>query len=259
MEQNLKDIVITDVTDVMLVNILGGGQERHITRNVYGLSFCNKGKILYEHDGKQFVSDPLHVLILPKDLSYTIYEIEPGQFPVINFTCTDDCKIRDFINFEVDSMSVFMNSYNYLQKLFLFKSEAYHLKALSVFYDMLSKLIIGNSGSKEYQIILPGIKYLEEHFSDPMLSVGKLASVCSISDAYFRKLFKAVYGSSPRKYLIDVRIKKAKQLLNVNRPSIQDVAFECGFSSVFHFCRCFNDLVGCTATEYHKYYGVKGI
>ncbi len=255
----MKDIVITDVTDVLLVNIIGGNQQRHITRKEYGISFCAEGKIVYEHDGKSFVSDPQHVMILPRNLSYTIHEIHPGHFPVINFTCTDDCRIDDFISCEVDSMNVFMNSYEYIQKLFLFKRDNYHLKALSSLYDMLGNLGVRDYQSREYHLITAGIRYMEENFSDPLMSVEKMAEVSGMSVAYYRRMFESVYGTSPRKYLIAIRIKKAKQLLNVNRPSIQEVAAQCGFSSVHHFCRCFKDEVGCTATEYFEQYGIKGI
>ena len=259
MDSRLKDIVVTDITDVMMVNILGGNKKRHITRNVYGLSFCNDGEIIYDHDGRQFVSDSSHVMILPKGMSYTIHEISPGLFPVINFTCTEPCSIDEFIPCEVESMGVFMNAYEYLQRLFLFKREDFRFKALGIMYEMLSNLTVVDYHSKEYLSILPGIRYMEENFSDPMLSVEKMASVSNMSVAYFRRRFENVYGTSPRKYLIDIRIKRAKQLLNANRPSIQDISASCGFASVHHFCRCFKDIVGCTATDYYEQYGMKGI
>lgn len=258
-EMSLKNIVLTGVTDVMVVNIEAGLERRITNRSSYGLSFCTSGKLVYEHDGKQFISDNTHVLVLPQGCTYMIHGIEPGLFPVINFTCIEKNSIAEFLSYEVDSIGGFMHSYAYLQKLFLFKRETYHAKSLSIVYDMIGNLVIDRKNKTEYDTILPGIRYMEEHYSDPMLSIEQLAEESEISVAYFRRLFEIVYGMSPRKYLMDVRIKQAKQLLSVNRPLIQDIAEKCGFGSVYHFCRCFKEMTGYTATEYYKRFGGKGI
>ena len=99
---------------------------------------------------------------------------------------------------------------------------------------------------------------MEENFSDPMLSVEKMASISGMSVAYFRNLFVSIYGVSPRKYIQEIRINKAKMLLRSSMLSVSEISRACGFASVNHFCRSFKNSVGCTASEYEHQYGLQG-
>lgn len=53
-------------------------------------------------------------------------------------------------------------------------------------------------------------RYMDENFSNTEFSISMLAERIGISEAYFRKLFKAQHGISPSRYLISIRIKSAK-------------------------------------------------
>ena len=65
-----------------------------------------------------------------------------------------------------------------------------------------------------------------------------------------RKLFLSYYHITPKQYVLDIRIRKAKQLLCDTPFSVTAIAEECGFSSVYHFCRVFKEKTGFTPTEY---------
>lgn len=109
-----------------------------------------------------------------------------------------------------------------------------------------------SSQNQEKNIIMPAIAYLEKHYSDSDLSLSKLSSICNISEVYFRKLFTEKYKISPKQYIINVRIIKAKQLLTEGIIKINKVAGECGFSNQYHFCRILKKKTGLTPTEYMK-------
>jgi stage III sporulation protein SpoIIIAA len=64
------------------------------------------------------------------------------------------------------------------------------------------------------------------------------------------KLFLEKYGMTPRQFIIDIRINKAKQLLGEGKLKVSEVATQCGFSSSYHFCRTFRDHVGVTPSYY---------
>jgi len=49
-----------------------------------------------------------------------------------------------------------------------------------------------------------------------------------------------------------MRIQKAKSLLTNGTHTITAVSEECGFSSLYHFCRAFKEKTGMTPTEYAK-------
>ena len=84
------------------------------------------------------------------------------------------------------------------------------------------------------------------------LSKAALAKKAGISEVYLRKLFLTYYKITPKQYILDIRLSKAKQLLVDTAFTVTDIARECGFASLYHFCRCFKKKTGTTPTEYAK-------
>ena len=86
----------------------------------------------------------------------------------------------------------------------------------------------------------------------PDITNKNLAEICNISEIYFRKLFLKAYGVTPKQYIIDTRIKRAKQFLSDGNLKVISVAEECGFSNQYHFSRIFKEKTGVTPTDYGK-------
>lgn len=245
---NLNKIVVTDITDVVTVFSRKGRTENMNNRKYYGLSFCAEGKITYTHNNKNYVSDPHHAIILPKNQSYTIRCDNDGVFPVINFECTDFL-CDTMIVLPVENIDIIMTDFIQMKNLFPF--ERNKAKVMSLFYNIIHSFS-ETAAVSEYNILRPAIKYLENNFSLPDLTNKILANHCNISEVYFRKLFTAQYGITPRQYIIDIRINKAKQLLTDGIFKISAVSEKCGFSNPYHFSRLFKEKTGLTPTEYLK-------
>jgi AraC-like DNA-binding protein len=81
-------------------------------------------------------------------------------------------------------------------------------------------------------------------------SISDLAAQADMSEVYFRKLFKSVTGISPAKFITACRITRAKELLTTGDLSLEDIAEQCGFSSIAYFCRVFKQSLGVTPIEY---------
>lgn len=70
---------------------------------------------------------------------------------------------------------------------------------------------------------------------------------------YFRRCFKAEVGKTPTRYLIDLRIAKAKQLLEDPKHfSVEAIARSCGFADSLYFSTCFKKHVGLSPLSYRK-------
>ena len=96
-------------------------------------------------------------------------------------------------------------------------------------------------------------QYIDAHYNDTSLSVFGLASMLEMSDVYYRKLFKMEIGVSPSKYIISVRLKKAKQLIE-DYPflNLEECAKQSGFSSLHYFSRVFTSEFGINPSKYKK-------
>ena len=95
--------------------------------------------------------------------------------------------------------------------------------------------------------------YIEQHFAET-ITVTRLAQLGQCSVSHFRQKFKKELGITPKEYLIQVRIEKAKKMLRRNEKSITEIALACGFNSSAHFTSCFTTLTGITPTAYKSTY-----
>ena len=84
---DINSLTITKVIDAFTVNSPKGRKTVMQNRPSYGLSFCQSGQITYTHQGKSYISDADHAVILPKAQTYTLTGDKSGIFPVINFDC----------------------------------------------------------------------------------------------------------------------------------------------------------------------------
>ncbi|NET35111.1 MAG: helix-turn-helix transcriptional regulator [Cyanothece sp. SIO1E1] len=106
------------------------------------------------------------------------------------------------------------------------------------------------SGLPEY-ILQSTIAYIHEHL-DQELRLAGIAKVAGISQYYFARLFKQSTGIAPHQYVIQQRVKRAKQLLEQRGLQIADIALECGFTSQSQLNKHFRVLTGTTPKAYRK-------
>lgn len=69
---------------------------------------------------------------------------------------------------------------------------------------------------------------------------------------HLNRLFKFKFGTSIYQYHLDLRMKKAKQLLLYSNFSVKEVAFQCGFSDINYFSRVFKKKSYCSPTRYRS-------
>jgi AraC family transcriptional regulator len=117
---------------------------------------------------------------------------------------------------------------------------------LSILYGMFHKLLNPSIAGS----LRPALKHIESNLGDPELDNTILAHKCNLSETHFRKLFLSRFGITPRQFVIEARINKAKQLLTDGSLKIGAVAEACGFSNQYHFSRCFKTHTGQTPTQY---------
>ena len=77
------------------------------------------------------------------------------------------------------------------------------------------------------------------------LSIDAIAKMAYVSKSNFFKMFKEELGISPNEFIIQERIKRAKEMLMHNN-SVNEVAFSTGFSDTNYFIRVFKQMEGVT-------------
>jgi len=243
---DFDSIVITDITSVINVFSKKGRRSEVKSRPTYGLSICNDaGRITYTLSGVRTVEDYSHAVILPKGESYSLRGDETGSFPVINFNTLFPLTDR-IISVPLSNPEFIIKHCKEIQKLYSVGGSM--AKIFSLLYEIFSELSI----CEESNILKPAVKHIFDNYSDPSLTNAALAKCCNISEVYFRRLFRTYYGTSPKQYVLTLRLQRSKQLLTEGKKKISAIAAECGFESNAHFSRTFKEQLGVTPGEYRR-------
>jgi len=244
--KRLENIVIKSVNHLHTVSSPKGRVEVIRERRNYGLSFCLGGQITYELDGKRTVSDPMHAVIHPRGKTYTLYGDKAGEFPLIDFNTADDIGIDEFISLRLNNPESYIHDFKLMSELSIFPHN--RLRVIGIFYGMLDRLL--KETALQNDILAPVLDYIENHYRDCELSNELLASQANISEVYMRQLFRRQMRTSPRQYILELRMQKARQLLCESGDTVSEIAVKCGFSSLQHFCRAFRAASGTSPSEY---------
>lgn len=92
--------------------------------------------------------------------------------------------------------------------------------------------------------------YIEKNY-DRDLRLKILSSEHFVSKFHLIRLFKRYYGLTPRQYLIDIRIKKAKDNLNKGL-SVTECCYAVGFKSLGSFSTLFKQKTSKSPIDYRK-------
>ncbi len=92
-------------------------------------------------------------------------------------------------------------------------------------------------------------RYIAEHYNED-LSLQDVAGEMRYSDAYFCKIFKKYFNRSFIVYLNELRIEKAKRMLEDAMRNIKDISSEVGYRDANYFAKVFKRITGVTPSDY---------
>ena len=84
------------------------------------------------------------------------------------------------------------------------------------------------------------------------ISPEEVANRIGISYSLFRRIFKENMGTSPAQYQMDIRLKKAQELLTTTNYSIARIAEKLGFTDTAQFSTFFRKRQNMTPREYRN-------
>ncbi len=99
-----------------------------------------------------------------------------------------------------------------------------------------------------YKRIVKAKLFIDQYYGDN-LDLDNIANHAYFSKFHFIRLFKSVYGVTPKKYLIKIRIDTAKILLSKGH-SVTETCMMIGYDSVTSFTGIFKKWVATTPSTY---------
>ncbi len=134
-----------------------------------------------------------------------------------------------------------------------------YFSALQIEFGRFAGQIEQPEHTEDHFVIRPVLRYMDTHYSGSV-SMNSLAELCHLSPAHFRRSFQETMGTSPLKYLNQLRIRKACMMLSVGNDSILNIAAAVGMPSISSFNRNFQKETGVSPREYRQSmgYGTQG-
>lgn len=107
------------------------------------------------------------------------------------------------------------------------------------------------SVNKKY-VVEQIVNYFEDHYNEK-ISLDHIAENMYLSPFYISKIFKSETGDTPIRHLINIRLEKAKEMLEAGQgASIQEVAASVGYDDAYHFSKLFKKRFGISPSQAKK-------
>ncbi|HEM5208602.1 TPA: AraC family transcriptional regulator [Streptococcus suis] len=240
-------------------------------RDNFILHFVTKGKGTFEYNGNiHHLSTGDLFLLKPDELTfYQADKKEPWSYYWIGLSGS---KIKDY--FQLSSIyhqAILLHSKNTntqgigeLIKDTVHQANTMKTTAINQLY-ILSKLFeilfqLGNISpttelptySPQYKLYLDARKIIETRYTLSELSVSSTAQLLNINRSYLTTIFKQFSNQTPKDYLLQLRMKRAKELILQTLEPIQIIAYSVGYSDPLYFSKAFKNYFHMSPTDFRN-------
>ena len=221
--------------------------EKHVTR------VCNDDVLIMIFEGiLRFSEDGIN------------YELKPGEYFIQQKNllqegyASSDCPKYLFVHFDAhwggDNTLPYKGKFD-TQKMMdiMTEMDTYahgpynYTQRCAKFYEILN--LLDNKAEKKTTA-----NKIAEFIEDKngIVSLEEICAKFNFSKNHIINLFKKAYGTTPVKYINDVKLKRAKYLLEVTSESAENIAIESGFGDYSHFYKTFHKENNTSPTEWRK-------
>lgn len=214
------------------------------------------------HISQPHKNTPFHRFILAVEKSYIeqLYSEDRACCFTIGQWLPDS--ESDSLHIQLNTQQVFrvQEILTQLEREMILKQPCYPLVVKSLLLQLFAQL--GRYHNKSSDIIQGGydpqkrmvdgiLSYMMEHYDDS-LTAEKLCGQFHVSRSTLFRLIKQHTGVTMNEFLVTIRMKKAKELLQGTDLPITEVAATVGFQDISHFCHTFKRLFGMTPSGYRS-------
>ncbi len=246
MNEQWKNAIITKVNIAVHV-APNTGKNIHKNRPYHGfvLNDTDSVKDYIFDDGQVLHTDENSLFYLPKGSSYRVEVLQDNGCYAINF----DAEINDEpFCLKIKNSDSLKKNFKIACNEWRSKGSSYVASAMKALYEgiylMQKEQAQSYMPNARHALISPAINTIEHNFTNSNLTISSLASLCGMSEVYFRKIFHHSFGISPKEYIIQKRMEYAKQLLELGEIEISNIAELCGYTEPCHFSREFKKRFG---------------
>ncbi len=232
-------------------------------RNSYIIHYVISGKGYF--NGRKVLKGQGFLITPNMQEQYFPDSVDPWEFL---WVISDDPKIlKIFDIYNADQQSNIFN-YDYVDKIketaeYLLKNnQTKHdsfemLEIFLSFFKYQQKNFLLNYNKSTADIYLEAAaNYIELNIQNPV-TVYELTRFLGISQPYLFKIFKKRYAISPKQYILNQKIERAKILLTETNLSVKNIANSIGFEDALSFSKAFKQKTGLSPQNHRNTYNKK--
>ena len=220
------------------------GRQRCITtRNYDILSMRIDGSAAFFSNSEGLTVCKNELLYIPQGVVYR-QETEGETILAIHFFNHSSFAFDKLKKIPIGDTPAIAEAFFEMYELWNQKKPGYKYKCTSILYDIVFTLINQSTeavtrSNPENLKLKTAVDYIHTHYRKDRIAISELAKMASLSESYFRRLFKSVYSVTPGKYITNLRLEYASQLLKTQLYTVAEVSEKSGFTDTKYFERVF--------------------
>ncbi len=235
-----------------------------IIRDRYILHYVFEGEGVLRIDGKELKVKSNSFFLLPPDVlvQYQADEKKPWQYAWIHFHGFKSTEIVRSIGMtRKEPVYVPIEENSQLKdaviNLIMYKENEYAcIGYMYILFDKMNRWTRhvekkAETNLRTMNYMREAIQYINTKYCESIM-VQQIADHCGVDRAYLSKIFKYATGNTLQEYLIQFRIKRAKQLLKDTDLSVKYVSYSVGYNDPFTFSKVFKKQEGVSPSVWRK-------
>ena len=226
---------------------------RNVGRAHHAFIYTFGGTEIYKFENMTVRAKPNTIVYLPKNARYVIdFEGTESSVICMDFELYTEKEISPFV-LELEENNGISALFEKAVAEWQIKKTACNPVCMSLLYN-----VIGFCARIEEKFIHPGkyekireaVEYLHLHYTEQDFRIEALSEISGINSAYFARIFNDKFGISPKKYVNELKLKRARELLSHEKYTVSEIGSLLGYSDVYHFSKSFKKGTGMSPLEW---------
>ena len=219
-------------------------------RTFHALSFRTIGNSFFNHDSETFYVKNGDIAFVPANYGY-IHTREKEHLYVIHFDIDSEDN-TDFFVFTPRDVNSYKNMFKNIFNIWTSKKIGYRCAATAVLYKIFEHMtydMITENLTKRNSNMTAVIEYIQDHYCENNITIPYLSNLYGTSENHFRNEFKKLFDTTPLKYITNLRLNHARELLESGYYTVTEVANAVGIDDPKYFSRLMKNEMGISPSE----------
>lgn len=264
LKRDIEDLVIDKERETILIvedNTPLRSFIKNLLKDDYNILEAENGKvamkIALKHMPNLIISDVIMPEMVGTELCTQIKtNLKTSHIPVILLTSRSSLIYKveglesgadDYISKPFDTKEFILRVKNHLDSTKRLKNKFIHENKLAPAELTLS--------SMDEELLEKALRIVEEHIDDEQFNIPIFSAELGVSRTMLFTKIKAWTNYTPNEFIIEIRMKRAAQLLEQGKINVSQVSYKVGFRSPKYFAKCFQKKYELTPSQYaDKFY-----